>query len=296
MHDADGSAGGATLEGITVGIPAARRADETAALVRRWGGIPLVGPTLVEIPLLEDVALKEATEQVVSSPARWSIHLTGVGTRRWFDAAEGWGLAEELRQTLTQANVIARGSKAKAALKTQGLDPVWVPPGETSEEIAQWVAPRLQAADAVAIQHHGSPVPTLEGAVRSTGARAINVAPYRWELPADLAPARRLVSAVISGGVQALVVTSAPQIRHLFVIAEQMGAEAELRRALRDRVFVGAVGVVARGGVEEQGLEADLVADPPRMGALVRALAGARDRILAKAAAPSGTEASSRDV
>ena len=266
-----------------MGIPATRRAKETGALVRRWGGRPLVGPTLVEVPLLQDARLEELTRRVISAPARWSVHLTGVGTRRWFEAADGWGLGDRLVRTLGQAEVIPRGAKATSALRARGLEPAWVPPGETSEEIARWLGERLERDVVVAVQLHGSPAPALVGAIRAAGAEAVEIAPYRWELPDDLVPARRLVSALVSGEAQALLVTSAPQIRHLFLIARDMGVEDDLRRALRERVFIGAVGVVAEAGVKEQGLHADLVAQPPRMGALVRALGDARDRILAKA-------------
>ena len=266
-----------------MGIPATRRAKETGALVRRWGGRPLVGPTLVEVPLLQDARLEELTRRVISAPARWSVHLTGVGTRRWFEAADGWGLGDRLVRTLGQAEVIPRGAKATSALRARGLEPAWVPPGETSEEIARWLGERLERDVVVAVQLHGSPAPALVGAIRAAGAEAVEIAPYRWELPDDLVPARRLVSALVSGEAQALLVTSAPQIRHLFLIARDMGVEDDLRRALRERVFIAAVGVVAEAGVKEQGLHADLVAQPPRMGALVRALSDARDRILAKA-------------
>ncbi len=276
---------GGGLAGITVGIPASRRAEETAALVRRWGGTPLIGPTLVETSLLEDARLQEATERVISSPAHWSVHLTGVGTHRWFEAAGGWGLAERLVQTLRRAQVVARGAKAASALRARGLEPAWVPPGETSEEIRGWLVERLAAGELVAVQLHGSAAPALTRGIEATGAAVVEIAPYRWELPKDLGPARRLVSALIAKEAQALVITSAPQIRHLFLLARDMGVDHELRRALGERVFIAAVGVVASRGVKEEGLQPDLVAQPPRLGALVRALAGARERILAKARA-----------
>lgn len=271
-----------SLEGIAVGIPAARRAEETAELVRRWGGVPVVGPTMREVAAEDDRELRTATAEVIETGAGWSVHLTGVGTARWFAAAESWGLLADLLGLLGAARVVARGPKAARVLRGQGLEPHWMPAGETSGEIGEWLTPRLVPGDAVALQRHGEPVPTLARAIEEVGARVIEVATYRWELPADPGPAEALVSAIAGGEVQALVVTSAPQARFLFRIARGLRKEEELRRALDERVFVAAVGPTAAAGVEAEGVKADLVAERGRLGLLVRELAASRELILVK--------------
>ncbi|HEX2259661.1 MAG TPA: uroporphyrinogen-III synthase, partial [Actinomycetota bacterium] len=124
-------------------------------------------------------------------------------------------------------------------------------------------------------------------------ARIIELVPYHWDLPDDRGPAERLVSALIEGGAHALVITSAPQLRHMFVLARERGVDEVLRRALGENVFLAAVGTVAAEGLEREGLAADLVAKPPRMGALVRALAHAREKILEKSGT-AGAGASAR--
>ncbi|MGH2708055.1 MAG: uroporphyrinogen-III synthase [Actinomycetota bacterium] len=274
------------LSGIRVALPAARRAKETAALVERWGGIPIIGPVLAEVPVEDDSDLREATEEVATGGVAWSVHLTGVGTRRWFASAGIWGLSEALLGSLGRARLVARGPKSAAALKDHGLEPLWMPKGENSEEIAAWLAPQLEPGEAVALQIYGEEPPALGDAIGGAGARMIEVAPYRWALPEDREPGRRLVRVLVSGEAQALVITSAPQARHLFLLASDLGAEEELRRALEERVFVASVGAVACRGLAEEGVEADLVATPARLGALFRALAGAREAILAKAGPP----------
>ena len=84
------------LHGILVAVPATRRAAETEALIRRWGGTCIVGPLLEEVPVEDEAPLRSATEEVLSAPATWSVHLTGVGTRRWFARAAEWGFREQL--------------------------------------------------------------------------------------------------------------------------------------------------------------------------------------------------------
>ncbi|MEX2588194.1 MAG: uroporphyrinogen-III synthase [Actinomycetota bacterium] len=272
-----------SLDGLTVGVPAARRATETARLVQRWGGSALVGPTVREVTAADPGPVIEATHRVIEAPLQWSVHLTGVGTKRWFDLAEEAGLLGALLGKLQGAQVIARGQKTKSALAAGQIKPAWVPDSETSHEIAEWLTPKLSPGDTVALQLHGEPVPELAGAVTSTGAELIEVQSYSWDLPEDLGPAEQLVRGIVEGRVHALMITSAPQVRFLAEIAERAGLRSELIEALGRRVFLAAVGTVAAGGLRDLGLQEDLVADPPRMGALVRSLAGSRERVLAKA-------------
>ncbi|HEU5001414.1 MAG TPA: uroporphyrinogen-III synthase [Actinomycetota bacterium] len=274
------------LAGLTVAAPATRRAIETAALIRRWGGEPLVAPLLEEIPVEDEGPLRAATDAVLAAPATWSVHLTGVGTRAWFERAAGWGQLEALLGVLGAGQIVARGQKTSAALGERGLRPVWVPEGETSAEIAAGLGGRLTAADTVAIQLSGEPVRALSEAVAGAGARPIEVAPYRWSLPTDPADRERaeaFVRSLAAGGAQAIVVTSAVQATHLFAVARGLGVEEGLRRALTSRIFVAAVGGVARRGLEAEGVASDLVADPPRLGALLRALAAAAPAVRSKA-------------
>src|SRR5260370_7486602 len=94
------------LHGILVAVPATRRAAETEALIRRWGGTCIVGPLLEEVPVEDEAPLRSATEEALSAPATWSVHLTGVGTRRCFPKSAEWGLRDHLLHSIAPAPVI----------------------------------------------------------------------------------------------------------------------------------------------------------------------------------------------
>lgn len=270
------------LAGLVIGVPAARRATETARLIERWGGTPLVGPTVEEVPVEDEAPVIRATGDLIAAPARWVVHMTGVGTRRWFDIALRAGLHEPLLQVLGAARLIPRGAKANDVLKSNKLKAEWIPSTETSREITEWLAPQIRPGDTVGLQRHGEAVPGLSGTLAGAGATVIELATYRWEIPQDRAPAQALVKALAGGTCGALVITSAPQVRNLFRVAESMGYREELLEALRRRVYLAAVGVVAASALKELDLAPDLVARPARLGALIRGLAGARQEILGK--------------
>jgi uroporphyrinogen-III synthase len=281
------------LHGILVAVPATRRATETEALIRRWGGTCIVGPLLEEVPVEDEAPLRSATEEVLSAPATWSVHLTGVGTRRWFAKAAEWGLREQLLEVIGAGHVIARGPKSAAALAESGLTPEWTPPGETSAEMATWLRPQLGPEDTVSVQLYGEPVPGLTKTLAATGARVVEVAPYRWALPAD--PAQReaaegVVRSIATAGVQAIVVTSAVQATNLFSVARALGVEDDLRRSLTERIFTATVGEVSKAALVREGVPVDFVSSPSRLGALIRGLAASSAQVRAKAARRSEDE------
>lgn len=271
---------------MVIGVPAGRRANETAKLIERWGGIALLGPTVEEVEVGDPALVLQATREVIASPAAWSVHLTGVGTKRWFAIAKDHDLLDPLLAALGRARVVARGQKASSALRSFGLAPEWVPEGETSVEIAAWMQDKVAEGDVVAVQRHGERVPGLTDPLQQAGARVLELVTYRWEIPADREPANHLVGELAAGRVHALVITSAPQLRNLFEVARDIDMEQDLQDALRNKVFLASVGSVASVSLEERGLAPGLVAHPPRLGALVRSLAAAREQVLAKAGSP----------
>ncbi|MGW0182715.1 uroporphyrinogen-III synthase, partial [Nocardia sp. NPDC003345] len=88
-----------SLAGFTVGITAARRAEEFATLLTRRGASIVSAPAIRIIPLADDTELERVTRELVAAPPQIAVATTGIGFRGWMEAAEGWGLAEELRDT-----------------------------------------------------------------------------------------------------------------------------------------------------------------------------------------------------
>src|SRR3954452_25046828 len=84
------------LAGFTVGVTAARRADELGALLQRRGASVLHAPALRIVPLADDSELLAATKELIDEAPDVLVATTAIGFRGWVEAADGWGLGEAL--------------------------------------------------------------------------------------------------------------------------------------------------------------------------------------------------------
>ena len=85
------------------------------------------------MPLSDDTELVAATREVLARPVDLVIATTGVGFRGWLEAADAWDLP--LVEHLRPARVLARGPKARGAIRGGGLVDAWSPESESSAEV-----------------------------------------------------------------------------------------------------------------------------------------------------------------
>ncbi|WP_216214333.1 uroporphyrinogen-III synthase [Amycolatopsis aidingensis] len=262
----------AELDGVTIGVTAERRAEEFIGALRRYGATVWHAPTIRIVPLPGDERLRAATEDVLTGSVDLAAVTTGAGFRGWLDAADGWGLGQRLREVLTGARIFVRGPKAMGAVRGSGLTEEWSAPGETNAELFEELLRQRVAGGRVAVQLHGTPLPEHTGALTAAGAEVVEVQPYRWQWPADLAPARELIDGVLAGRVHALAFTSAPATANLLTLAGESGRYPEFVSALRERVLCACVGPVTAAPLTELDVPT-LQPRRQRLGALVKLLA-----------------------
>ncbi|GAA1074644.1 uroporphyrinogen-III synthase [Nocardiopsis composta] len=266
-------AGPAPLAGYTVGVTAARRAEELAAMLGRKGADVVCAPALRIVPLSDDQALAAASRDLIAHPADIVVATTGIGFRGWLEACETWGLAEDLTRAMRTARLLARGPKAKGAIRAAGLTEEWSPPSESSAEVLDHLLRDGVEGLRIAVQLHGEPLPDFCAALRMAGADVVGVPVYRWTSPEDTAPLDRLIDAAAGGDIDALAFTSAPAAAGLLQRARTTGAHRRLLHALRHgRPLAACVGPVTAAPLLDQDVPA-LWPTRGRIGALVRHLA-----------------------
>jgi uroporphyrinogen-III synthase len=232
------------LEGFTVGVTAARRAEELIALLRRRGAEVLHAPALRIVPLSDDDELMSATRALIGHAPDIVVATTAIGFRGWIEAADGWGLGEDLLRMLATAELLARGPKVRGAVRAAGLTEEWSPASESMAEVLERLLGEGVHGRRVALQLHGEPLPGFIEALREAGAEVVEIPVYRWMPPVDLAPMDRLIDAILVRALDAVTFTSAPAAASLLSRAGERGVRDQLLEALRGHVLPACVGPV----------------------------------------------------
>lgn len=258
------------LAGFTIGVTAARRREELGVALERRGAKIRYGSAIKIVPLEDDAELRSATAECLAAPLDIVIATTGIGFRGWMDAAEAWDLADRLTLALEASVILARGPKARGAVRASGLRDAWSPESESSAEVLEYVLEHHQLEGRrVAVQLHGEPLRSLVTALRERGADVIEVPVYRWVPPEDELPLRRLIEATATQTIDALAFTSAPAAVNFLRTSDRLGLLADVTAALRSTVLCACVGPVTAGPLIDAGIP---VVTPARarLGALAR--------------------------
>lgn len=242
MQDDDTTHG--PLAGFTVGVTAARRAEELATLLKRRGAAVQHAPALRIVPLADDSELLDATKELIDHAPDVVVATTAIGFRGWVEAADGWGIGDALLERLRGVELLARGPKVKGSVRAAGLTEAWSPGSESLAEVLERLLAEGVAGRRIAVQLHGEPLPGFIESLQAAGAETVGVPVYRWMPPQDIVPLDRLLDATAARALDAVTFTSAPAAASFLGRAEERGLLPEVLGALRDEVLAACVGPV----------------------------------------------------
>ena len=270
------------LQGLRVVSFESRRAKEMAELIRRYGGKPILAPSMREIPLGENRAALDLFRQLEAGEVDLLVLMTGVGTRTLNGALLTQFPQERILSALGQTRLVARGPKPIAALKELGLQAaITVPEPNTWREVLATLDGAVELrGQRIAVQEYGIPNPELVSALEQRGAVLQTIPIYRWALPEDIGPLRQGIQEILGGDADIALFTNGAQVDHLFRVAAADKADEKLRLACKN-IMVASVGPVCTEVLEQFGLKPDLEPTHPKMGSLVAEVAASAHRILA---------------
>jgi uroporphyrinogen-III synthase len=270
--DAPAEAKAEPLSGFTLLLTSDRRSQELTASFERRGAKVLHSPTLRIVPLVEDDLLLASTKRVIDEPPSDVVVTTAIGLRGWIEAADAAGQAPELLQVLAGARLLARGPKARGAIRAAGLIEEWAAESEKTDEIVDWLLEEGVSGRQIAFQLHGVVNDDQVARLREAGAAVEAVPVYRWGPAPNPAAVVRGIDAICSRACDAVVFTSAPGAQALLDAAQAHGRLDDLLDAFAKDVVAAAVGEVTAAPLRKLGVT-PLVPDRARLGALVRCLA-----------------------
>ena len=144
------------FDGLRVLALESRRAAEIETLIRLQGGVPLLAPSMREVPLAQNAAALQFAEDLFQGKFDMLILLTGVGTRLLNQVIETRWAAGTFAKALRGITIVARGPKPMAVMREWGVPvAVAVPEPNTWREIL--AATEGRAERRVAVQEYGRP-------------------------------------------------------------------------------------------------------------------------------------------
>ena len=280
-----------SLSGLVVAVTGSRRASELARIIRSFGGIPYVAPTIgIEVnPRINEEA-QYFIYKILREKVDYAVFMTGPGVYSLMSTARNLGIEKELIQTLQQVTVVARSLKPKEALATHAVKTEIIPKDNTSAGIAQLLRGLGVAGKRVFIIWHGSYSTELKTELEAEGAYVFESSTYIYStdlkengseilktmgykyIPPEETKVLKLIEDISNAHIDAITFTSPPAARELFKIASQHGLNESLRASLNTGVIVVAIGPSTLKALEENDVHVDVMPAIYKIGSMIKSL------------------------
>ncbi|HEY5057324.1 MAG TPA: uroporphyrinogen-III synthase [Acidobacteriaceae bacterium] len=275
----------ASFDGLRVLSLESRRAKEVEKLIRTYGGEPFVVPAMREVKLESNKQALDFAARLIQGEIDIVLFLTGVGVRTLLETVETKYDREQFLTALRATRIVTRGPKPEQALRELKVKTfVSAPEPSTWHEVLSTMdhsfGEELKILR-VAVQEYGASNPELLAELTERAGEVIKVPVYQWALPHDLKPLRECVHGIANSDVDVLLFTTAVQVIHLMMVAQQMNSIAELMRGLRS-VAVISIGPTTTAEMLHYGIVPDFEPSRPKLGFLINEAAQYSGDVLRK--------------
>lgn len=290
----------APLSGYSFVCFESRQADILSQVLEKNGATVFSAPSVQEIPYEQNPEAFDFAEKLLAGKIDLVVFMTGVGTRYLMKILENKFNKPDLIKALKKVTLVARGPKSVQALREMGLvSAITVPEPNTWREILNEIDENPRGVELenkmVAVQEYGESNPAFIEELKKRGSRVVQIPVYRWALPQNRKPLEEAVRKIIAGETQAVVLTSAIQIKHALKVAAELGAEKEFRSALK-KVLLVSVGPTTTEALNREGLSAGFEPTHPKMGTMAKELSEQAPKLFASRATSHDSRATDESI
>jgi uroporphyrinogen-III synthase len=281
-----------SLRGITVAVTSSRRASELADIVRKFGGIPYIAPT---IGIKNNSQLNSECNHFIETISNESMHffifMTGVGVFNLFQNLQKLHKLNTVIEKLQDTIVVARSNKPKMELRKFGIKTNFVPNINTIDGILILLKHFDVKNKNIGILWHGDSSSSFKKELASLGANVFDFSSYSYsarfeqtnasmleEMGYDyVAPneekIKMLIEDIMKGTVDSITFTSPPAVKEFFEFAKRNNKINSLKDKLNNNVLVVSVGPSTSKMLARFYVLADIMPPTYRMGPMIKELA-----------------------
>lgn len=281
-----------SLRGITVAVTSSRRASELASIVRKFGGIPYIAPT---IGIKNNNPLNSECNRFIETISKEKVHffifMTGVGVFNLFQNLQKLDNSNTVIEKLQDTIVIARSNKPRMELRKFGIKTHFVPDMNTLDGIWDLLKRFDVKNKNIGILWHGDSSDSFKKRLKSLGANLFDFSSYSYSTNLERTNAmvlkkmgydyvapndekiERLIEDIMKGMVDAITFTSPPAVKEFFEFAKRNNKIKELKDSLKSNVLVVSVGPSTSKMLSNFHVLVDVVPANYRMGSMIKELA-----------------------
>ena len=247
------------LQGRRIALLETREADRLAAMLRDEGAEVVACPAVAITGPADPAPVMAWLGRFIAAPFDDLILLTGEGVYRLRDLARSAGAEAAFLAALGQTRTIGRGPKPVRALRVLGLQPQLRAEQPTTDGVIALLSGLDLRSRRVGVQLYPSVTDNrLVEFVASAGAFPDPVTPYEYASQAADEAINALIHQLVTGAIDVVAVTSAPQLRRLFDVARAHGSTDKLLAGLR-HTTIAAIGPVVAEALRRHGLTAAIM-------------------------------------
>ena len=241
------------LRGRRIALLETREADQLAAMVREEGAEIVACPAVAMVLPVDPAPALAWLGRFIAAPFDDLILLTGEGLYRLRDLARSAGIEAAFLAALGRTRTICRGPKPVRALRMLRQQPQLREQEPTTEGIIALLSGLDLRGRQVGVQLYPDAGDRLVEFLEGADAIPDPVTPYEYASRAADEMILALIDQLAAGSIDVIALTSAPQLRRLFHVAQSHGLTDRLLAGL-GRTTIAAIGPIVAEAVRKRGL------------------------------------------